>query len=674
MVNKNALTVLTLFSLLLSACSFGTSSSLNNNSNSSSDTSSDSNPYVPPEEQTISYKDIYHFECQKSGQLLGKSLYRASDGYIDNTVQGYNNFYYQLKSNNEYNNLLYEDDSFKSNGVVISQDKMTSVADFSATRCFLCPETGFARISGSVFLVNGTSAYLKVFQNSTLIFEKEVDADGVFHSNDVNVTKNDNIYFVIEGNATVSYNPVIDYTLASEMSLHHSADGYYGDVHPFYDYDSKKMHMFYLSTGQQTGIERYDIYRSMLTTSTDLIHYVDEPIQMNERGRPEQDLYFVLNVFKDKNGVYRSSEGMANHITTSISSDLHTWSNGTEAYVDPADDLFKYRYAAYYDDTVFNGRDPDMCYYQPDDCYYAVSIVYHTSLKASGRKSIQLYTGNNKGEFASTGHTLIGFEGRGDPECPQIKHIGDRWYVFYSVYGTGTKGNVGKFAYRVGDKGVNIKDVDWESKPELYLDGEDLHAAQINEIGDKYYYFGWLNYRYNTSVWGGYLNLPHEVYQEEDGTLRSRLDEELLRLLNKGLIYKDNATRVTNENINIKLTRNLITADVELINSSRAGLKITHGSDTFFIGLITKANGKYLTVKNDADGYYSEVLAKNTNRYHLTISLDGNCLDINANNDTTISAFTNLTDTNKSLDIEANGNSIKNLKINQLADYNNIYF
>ena len=636
----------------------------------------DDNPpaIVPHEEEKITYKDIYHYQYTKSSPINGKKLYRASDGYIENTEQGYNNFFYQAKTSDSYNNLLYEDGVFKLNGAEIKGAEMKSVVGASATRCFVSPEAGTARISGSAFLLKGTSAHLSVFKNNTLIYEKDVGFDGVFHSDDVSLVRGDNIYFVIDGDATVSYNPVIDYTLLDEMPLHHAADGYYGDVHPFYDYKTKTMNMFYLSTGKQTFGDRYDIYRSMLTTSTDMIHYNHEPIQMNERGRPEQDLYFVLNVFQDKNGVYRSSEGMGNHITTSISGDLHTWSNGTEAYVDPTDDLFKYRFAAYYDDTVYMGRDPDMIYSLEDDCYYTVSIVYHTNLKDKGKKSIQLYIGNNKGEFVPKGYTLISFEGRGDPECPQIKKINNRWYVFYSVSGTGTKGNVGKFAYRVGDVGVNIKDVDWESKPELYLDGEDLHAAQLNEVGDKFYYYGWLNYKYNISVWGGYLNLPHEVYVDEDGTLRSKMDEELLRLLNKGLVYKDDKSYTANENLSVKLTRNLITADIDIVNTNNSGLKITHGSDVYFIGLITKAGKKYLTVKNEFDGYYSEVIAKNASKYHLTISLDGDFLDVNVNDDTTISAFTNLTATNKSLAVESNGNTISNLKISQLADYNNIYF
>ena len=597
-MNKKLSSLLVLCPLLLVGCA----------KNDKPTDGGDPEPQPKPEEK-ITYSDIYHYEYVKSPSMTGKRLYRASDGYIDNTEQGYNNFYYQVKSDNQFSNMIYEDGAFVLNGASIKLDEMTSITGVSATRCFVAPEGGEVLISGTVHLIKGESAHLSVYINNTLLTEKDVDKDGVYHSDQTTIKKGDNIYFIIDGDVTASYNPVVDYNLTPEMSLHHAADGYYGDVHPFYDHVSKKMYMFYLSTGNQSVGDKHQTFESLLTTSSDMIHYNEEAIRMNDRSRPEQDCYYVLNVFKDKEGRYRSAEGMGNHSTTSVSDDLHLWNNGTEPYIDPADDFLKYRYAVYFDNQVVNGRDPDMCYDPETDSYYCVTLVYKTGAGAKGDKAIQLYIGNNKGEFAQNGHFLVNFNGRGDPECPQIKKIGNRWYLLYSVAGTGTKGNVGKLAYRVGDEGAAIKDVDWESKPELYLDGEDLHAAQINEVGNKYYQYGWLNYKYNTSVWGGYLNLPHEIYQDNDGVLRSKLDEELLRLLNKGLVYKDNRVYSANTDVNFKLTRNLITADIDLVNSDNAGLKITHNSDVYFIGIVNRAGKKYLTLNNEFDGYKCEVLA-----------------------------------------------------------------
>ena len=80
-------------------------------------------------------------------------------------------------------------------------------------------------------------------------------------------------------------------------------------------------------------------------------------------------------------------------------------------------------------------------------------------------------------------------------------------------------GNVGRMCYRVGPENTLPQNVDWNNLEERYINGQDLHAAQLVQVGDKYYVYGWLNYKYNTSVWGGYLNTPVEVYQGEDGYL-----------------------------------------------------------------------------------------------------------------------------------------------------------
>lgn len=619
------------------------------------------------------YDEIYKYEYRKSQIKIGAVLYRASDGYIDNKMQGYNNFYYLAKKDNEYNKMIFEEGQFVYHDSFINNDIMKSAANNLATRAFLCPLNGKVKISGSAFNVKGEDLHISIYKNNDLILHKIVDNDGVYHEDFVNVNKRDILYFVLDGNGEISYNPVIDYSLADEVNLHHAADGYYGDVHPFYDKKSGKMYMFYLSTGNQSGA-KHQRYESMLTTSCDFIHYDDEAIGMDDKSRPEQDLYFVLNVFEDKSGCYRSAAGFGAHSTTSKSVNLHTWTNGTEQYVDPEDHILKYYYAFFYDSDVYAGRDPDMFYSSEDDTYYSVVLNYLSSLKDKGPKSLSLYMGNGEGLFSTKATKLVHFDGRGDCECPQIKKIGNRWYIFYSVFGSGTKGNVGKLAYRIGDENVKPQNVNWEQKPELYLDGEDLHAAQIIEVRDKLYYYGWLNYSYNENVWGGYLNLPHEVYQESDGSLRTRLDEKLLSLLNKGIIYKDNNHYTSNQVISINLDRNLITCDIDLKTNSNGGLVLTHGSDEYFAGIEQRGSKMFLVLKNSFDGYMCQVEAKDETKYHLTIALDDCFVDLNVNDNTTLSAVTNLGSSTKRLSVCSNGNEISNLKIFKLADYNNIYF
>ena len=69
---------------------------------------------------------------------------------------------------------------------------------------------------------------------------------------------------------------------------------------------------------------------------------------------------------------------------------------------------------------------------------------------------------------------------------------------------------------------------------EYSLDGGDLHAAQLCEVGGRYYMYGWIGSSPNANVWGGNLNLAREVYVKADGTLGTRCDEYLTKLLNKG--------------------------------------------------------------------------------------------------------------------------------------------
>lgn len=125
------------------------------------------------------------------------------------------------------------------------------------------------------------------------------------------------------------------------------------------------------------------------------------------------------------------------------------------------------------------------------------------------------------------------------PECPSLMKIGDRWYVFVSV-AYNTAHQVGPLQYWTGDAGVDCMDVDWSDKDFAFLDGEDLCAARPTQVGGKVYMWGWIPSTYDTmpwAPWAGYLNLPREVVQREDGSLGGRLDPGLSALLNYGNVY-----------------------------------------------------------------------------------------------------------------------------------------
>jgi len=117
----------------------------------------------------------------------------------------------------------------------------------------------------------------------------------------------------------------------------------------------------------------------------------------------------------------------------------------------------------------------------------------------------------------------------------QMVKIGTRWYLIASIYSRTVHG-VGGFSYWKGDENTLITDVDWMSKTEQSLDGEDLCAGQLVQVGDRWYLFGWVPANAQSSQWGGALTLAREVYQLKNGDLAVRLDPYLTNLINRGTI------------------------------------------------------------------------------------------------------------------------------------------
>ncbi len=648
---------------------------------------------IPDKPMVLDYKDLYASEKTLSAPIVGKAVYKASDGYVEKAEQGYNNFYYKYLKNNAYSEACVQNGVFLGEGAVLDGKVMTSVNDSYAVRAFVAPISGKAHIYGSPKPLNGNLS-VKVILDSTILFDRKLaQSDGVYHSSVVDLIKGQTVYFVLLGAGSAEWNPTIDYIMAEETNLHHTVDGFYGDVHPFYDESTKTMYMYYLSTGKQSG-GYVPTYQSLLTTSSNMIQFNDTKIKMDENAPPEQDLYYVLNVFKDAQGKYRSAFGFGNYAGSSISDDLITWKTGSSPYIDSADDMLKYTYRVYFDQGVYSGRDPDIFYDSESKQYYAIVINYYTSAGANGKKALSIYKGDENGVFSTTSTQALDFTGKGDPECPQIKKIGDRWYIFYSEYGTGTSGNVGRLAYRVGDKGVAPENVDWQSKKEMYLDGADLHAAQICQVANYYYMYGWIGYTPHSSVWGGYLNLPREVFVKDDGSLGTRLDKELTKLLNKGLVASlsnDNALINGFTQSNQKFTstqqnataqfggtfdRSFIKTNVTM-DGTAVGVKITSGNATYYVGVFAKNGKKYLAVTRDWDnplqGVYQEIDHLDILDKQLKIVCDGQFIEAFIDDTYSLTAHTNLGSEYAISAMANTGCSLDNFNIYRLADYNNIF-
>lgn len=638
------------------------------------------NPNKNGDDTMNTYDLIYQNVKVKKALLSDKTTYKAEYGYVDNNIQGYNNFYYQVFENNNYVNLVYDKEQWVSGNLSFNNGIVKTTKEINVTLTFVVPVSGEVTISGNPKLIEGEKASLEIYLNNQLIKTIEVtDNMGFYHNDKLNVSLSDQIHFKLIGNSTIYYNPTIDYLDSKEESLHYSPEGYYGDVHPFYDEKNNKMYMYYLSTGkQQTPIE---IFSSLLTTSSNMIQYNNTPMQVSKNNPPEQNLYYALGVYEDRLGNYRSSFGYGSYAGATLSNDLVTWSQGAVPYIDEKDGLFKYTFRAYFDSDVTSGRDPDIYYDKDSNKYYCIVMNYYTNQVDKGEKGLALYIADEDGKYQTKAYKLLNCTGRGDPECPQLKKIGSRWYLFYSIYGTGTAGNVGKFAYRIGDENKNPELVDWNNKTEYYLDGGDLHAAQIVKVRDKVYMYGWINYAPLQNVWGGYLNLAREVYQKEDGSLRTRLDSKITSLLNRGIIYQNNESVSINDKTSINLGsyyRSLVFSDIKINdNLNYVGYEINDGKTKWYVVVSKVGNEKYLSITNDLNNLNpsTSILLNNTNEFNLKIVIDNNFIEAFVNDEYGVVANTTLQNMKYQINLVASGNSInvEKQKICKLADYNNIF-
>ncbi|NND43187.1 MAG: hypothetical protein HKO04_14040, partial [Silicimonas sp.] len=109
------------------------------------------------------------------------------------------------------------------------------------------------------------------------------------------------------------------------------------------------------------------------------------------------------------------------------------------------------------------------------------------------------------------------------PECPEIFKLGDWWYLVESRYSERMQ-----TLYRV----AKSPEGPWESRKLDSLDGRRFYAAKSASDSDRRFSFAWIPFRKhheakNNWVWGGELGSPRELVSLPDGTLISRLPQEV---------------------------------------------------------------------------------------------------------------------------------------------------
>ena len=503
------------------------------------------------------YKDIYVNDQESVYPInTAKSFHKAMHGYYMKTEQGYNNWFYHYLDDEKFNELSFDsstntwrnDESFidgttqKTNGYQVSKTFKVMKNGGGEVLVFGNVKSTDIKANSEFYItLNGNKVYPQ--NNDCLEIEKNLQF-GYFYNFKLNVAEDDEIGFVTK-KGSIDTNPGIAYSGYIEKSLNFDFDDekfsngmekHVGDVHPFYY--NNQMYMFYLETN--------GTYSSALLESKNMLTYKEKTINMGVPA-PSISTYYAIGLVK-YNDTFVSYYGASSTIINSAqSNDLYTWTNHSSI------DSPKLGYPA-------GGRDPYLFYDEDIDKYRIIHIGYYSNNPNGdfdAALALQTSIDNNLDKWESKTMELLRFDnagisGREDPEVSQMMKIGDRWYIFASIYSRTTHG-VGGMSYWKGDANAKIDDVKWMEKPEQFVDGEDICAAQIVKVNEKYYMFGWVPDKPNAGQWGGAVSLPREIYQLPNGDLATKIDPYLFSVLNKGKIgdLKTDVPTVTTGNANI---------------------------------------------------------------------------------------------------------------------------
>lgn len=513
---------------------------------------------MPTTTQTISttidpkseYESFYVNDTSEAyPEDLSSGIFKASFGYQSMFVQGYNNWYYNVDSGSGFSNLSFdsvnnrwgEEDSF------ISGALQHTINGAKVAKTFSVPSSGEAVITGNVRNadITGSDATFYIAKNGIKIYPADQETlvipsgneHGFYFDFKMSVSAGDNIQFVVSV-GTISVNPTIVYNDFIETSIYfdfeneffeNSYPKHVGDVHPFYH--EGKMYMYYLETNGR--------YSVALLESNNMLLYTEKTLSRIS-PMPTIDSYYVLGISKYQDKFITYYGASASNIYSSQSEDLYNWAGHNSGDIPKINNT--------------SGRDP-FVFYDPDiDRYRIIFVSYYnrdTSVDGDFDAALWLLTSeaNTPDSWEDEHIELLRFDnagasGREDPEVSQMAKIGNRWYLISSIYSRTAHG-VGRLSYWKGEENTLITDVSWQDKTEQFIDGEDICAAQLVQVGEKWYMFGWVPNNANSSYWGGALSIAREVYQLENGDLATRLDPYMTDLLNQGQIYDMSSNGIT---------------------------------------------------------------------------------------------------------------------------------
>ncbi len=611
---------------------------------------------------------------------------KAAYGYTKNKTQGHQNWYYGYFNDGRFNLMTYDEKeaAFIMDTKRIKNDMITGQdvgLRWQATRAM------DTYIDGKFIAYGDTT--LKIAHNGQVVFEKFVKSGKTAYIyQPLSVFINSNIDFIINGKA--SFNPTIQFDDFIDETLHYEAGedtdhAYVGDVHPLYV--DGQLRNYYLSTNGR--------FTADMAISDDLVVFRDTETKASPTNPPLTE-GFATRVFQHENKYY-SYYGAYSRIEYTMSDDGYVFENGVR--LDAEVNILG---QTTIDERYIWGRDP-YTFFDPDINRYRIVMMHYlkdrtpTSLP---NIDLVLYTSvdTHPHQFISTASPLINFGiTNNEPEVPMMLKIGRRWYLFASLSGRSSN-FVGPMSYWIGDIDTKITDVKWNEKTEHILTGEDLCAPQIVEVMGRYYIYGWLTSGAYGGTWGGTINLPAQVYQNDDGTLSVKIDDHLQKKLSRGEVNSldDNTftmtgqftindgrlitTRLDNNfatlTFDTTLNRTITFANISNIKQNAVvGIELSNDDgDTYQIRYSEKANNIQIYKKGVGRtlGVY-ELSGSKLSKVEFVIVAEGSLLEVFVNNKYAVYARLDKQLTNFKTGFYTNAIdiSLDAFSVNQLARKNN---
>ncbi len=592
----------------------------------------------PVEPSEFDYAGLYQTVYTQPFPEEARLTSRASHGYTCKLEQGYNGWSYLYGANAP---MTAKDGRWTGGGASISGETMKPGKE-AAIRSFAAEKEGQAVLYGNYRLASGSKGCtVSIFVNETQVYTGTLEAgdtEGKYYEISAQLSLGDTLYFRAEGEgAEVLWNPAVTFENAQNTSLYQLTDygKHYGDVFPYYDEASGKLYMGYLWAD-----DARDKYYDALDVSENLLTF---------QNIPEANNYDIWQSYKEHYRVHYLYD-----VNRFCDRNIYTFGvRDNFLYKDPENDRM----------LMIAG-----CYYQFDGAKQTSDLVIYASDDPMG------LGWTKPGAVVEAGYD------KNLPECPSLMKIGNRWYVFVSV-AYKTAHQVGPLQYWTGDENVDCLEVNWAEKDFAFLDGEDLCAARPTQVGDKVYMWGWIPRTYDTmpwAPWGGYLNLPREVVQREDGSLGGRLDPGLAALLNFGNLLTLEEAEVTADPISLgQGRRNFITYTVDMQGSTQAGLQLRQGDREYRV-VVEKEKGKtYMKVLSPDDPRHPVnsiiELPEGSGVYDVQIVLDGEFVEFFVNGTCALTAHTAMKNETFEVFLYADGKAVfTDVKVNQLIPYGDI--